>query len=73
MQTGYLCSYFYYDFLICKSGRLNPGRGFVNNNFAQVGKDILGFVKYHNVMKKYDDPEKYNIKLIVDNNFVLEK
>ena len=49
------------------------GRGFVNNNFAQVEKDIPGFVKYHNVMKKYDHPEKHNIKLIVDNNFVLEK
>ena len=24
-------------------------------------------------MKKYDHPEKHNIKLIVDNNFVLEK
>ena len=49
------------------------GRDFVNNNFAQVEKDIPGFVKYHNVMKKYDHPEKHKIKLIVDNNFVLEK
>ena len=49
------------------------GRGFVNNNFAKVEKDILGFVKYHNVMKKYDHPEKHKIKLIVDNNIVLEK
>ena len=24
-------------------------------------------------MKKYDHPEKHKIKLIVDNNFVLEK
>ena len=49
------------------------GRDFVNNNFTQVEKDIPGFAKYHDVMKKYDHPEKHNIKLIVDNNFVLEK
>ena len=49
------------------------GRGFINNNFAQVEKDIPGFVKYQNIMKKYDDPEKEKIKLIVDNNLVLEK
>ena len=49
------------------------GRDFVNNNFTQVEKGIPGFVKYHDAMKKYDHPEKHNIKLIVDNNFVLEK
>ena len=49
------------------------GRDFVNNNFTQVEKGIPGFVKYHDAMKKYDHPEKHNIKLIVNNNFVLEK
>jgi len=49
------------------------GRGFVNNNFAKVEKDIPGFVKYQTIMKKYDHPEKEKIKLIVYNNLVLEK
>ncbi|MDF0679364.1 MAG: hypothetical protein P0116_00185 [Candidatus Nitrosocosmicus sp.] len=68
-----------FDILPSEAEQIHPyflkleGRDFVNKNFDQVEKDIPGFVKYHDVMKKYEQPEKHNIKLTVDNIFVLEQ